>query len=81
MLRELSARIPRDVDVKFRELAIDRERLRIEGTTTSFSESERIKSLVAKAFPGFASVSSDAKDGDKAGEVLFTLTLTRARKG
>ena len=41
ILRELSARIPRDVDVKFRELSIDREHLRIEGTTTRFEEKKR----------------------------------------
>ncbi|MBI5016578.1 MAG: pilus assembly protein PilM [Deltaproteobacteria bacterium] len=80
ILRQLSASIPRDIDVEFRDLSIDPERVRIEGSTTSFRESERIKAAIIAADPRFASVTSDAKDGAKPGEVLFTLTINLAEK-
>jgi type II secretion system protein L len=80
LLKELSAAIPRDIEVEFRDVSIDPEHVRIEGATTSFRESERIKNAIVAADPRFASVTSDARDGTKPGEVLFTITINLGEK-
>lgn len=80
VLRDISAKIPKDTEVELRDLSIDSEKLRIEGATTSYRASERVKSDIMAASPRFATASSDAKDGTKPGEVLFTLSVNLGGK-
>jgi hypothetical protein len=75
VLRNISAKIPKDTEVEIRDLAIDSEKVRIEGSTTSYRTSERFKTEIMAASPRFTTASSDAKDGTKPGEVLFTLSV------
>jgi general secretion pathway protein L len=76
ILKDLSGRIPKDLEVEFRELAIEEGRIRIEGATTSYEASERVKAEVVASSPRFLAAASEAKDGVKPGEILFKLTVT-----
>lgn len=80
LLKDVSAKVPKDIEVEFRDLAIEEGKLRIEGATTSYEASERIKSAVMASSPRFVSAASEAKDGTKPGEILFKLTVTVGEK-
>lgn len=81
VLKELSSKLPRDTEVEFRDLVVDPSRVTIEGTTNSYRSSEKIKADIIAADPRFTSVKSEAKDGVKPGEVIFTLTIDLGDKG
>ncbi len=81
VLREISARIPKDLEVEFRDYTVEEGRVRIEGVTTSFDAIDRIKADLAQ-YPRFASVAvSDAKAGVERDKVLFKLTISLGREG
>lgn len=80
LLRNLAAKIPRDAEVEVLDLSIDQEKVRLEGSTLSYRASERIKSEILSAAPKFATVSSEARDGAKPGEVVFTLSVNLGGK-
>ena len=81
ILREISVRIPRELEVEFRDFVVEEGRVRIEGVTTSFDAIDRIKADLA-AYPRFAQVAvSDAKTMAGKDKVLFKLTITLGREG
>ncbi len=75
ILRELSSRIPKDVELEFRDFTVEEGRVRVEGVTTSFDVIDRIRAYVA-GFPRFSTVTvSDAKTMAERNKVLFKLTI------
>jgi general secretion pathway protein L len=80
ILKDLSAKMPKDLDVEFRELAIEGDKVRIEGATTSYEASERIKAAIMASSARFVDAASEARDGTKPGEILFKLTITVGEK-
>jgi len=81
ILREISSRIPKDLEVEFRDFTVEEGRVRIEGLTTSFDAIDKIKADLAE-YPRFASVTvSDAKAGVERDKVLFKLTINMGREG
>jgi general secretion pathway protein L len=81
ILREISTRVPKDLEVEFRDFTFEEGRIRIEGVTTSFDAIDKIKVDLAE-YPRFSSVTViDAKQGVKRDEVLFKLAITLGRKG
>ncbi|MDF1554590.1 MAG: GspL/Epsl periplasmic domain-containing protein [Deferrisomatales bacterium] len=81
MLREISARIPEELEVEFRDFTVEEGRVRIEGSTTSFDAIDKIKADLIQ-YPRFATVVvSDAKAGVERDKVLFKLTITLGREG
>ncbi|MBE0617569.1 MAG: PilN domain-containing protein, partial [Proteobacteria bacterium] len=81
ILREISSRIPKDLEVEFRDYAVEEGRVRIEGVTASFDAIDRIKADLSQ-YPRFASVAvSDAKAGVERDKVIFKLTITLGQEG
>ena len=81
ILREISARIPAEIEVEFRDFTVEEGRVRIEGITTSFDAIDKIKADLAE-YPRFATVVvSDAKAGVDRNKVLFKLTISLGREG
>jgi len=81
ILREISTRIPKDLEVEFRDFTVEEGRVRIEGVTTSFDAIDKIKADLSQ-YPRFASVTvSDAKAGVERDKVLFKLTINMGREG
>ncbi len=80
ILREISARIPRDLEVEFRDFQVEEGRVRIEGVTTSFDAIDRIKAELA-TYPRFAEVAvSDAKTMAGKEKVLFKLAVALGKE-
>lgn len=80
VLRELSARIPPDIKVEFRDFAAEQERVRIEGETTNFDAIDKIQAKLQE-YPWFSSVAvSDAKASVDQTKVIFKLTITLAKE-
>ncbi len=80
ILREISARIPRDLEVEFRDFQVEEGRVRIEGVTTSFDAIDRIKAELA-TYPRFAEVAvSDAKTMAEKEKVLFKLAVALGKE-
>ena len=81
ILREVSTRIPKDLEVEFRDLSVEEGRIRVEGVTGSFDAIDRIKAELA-TFPRFSSVTvSDAKAGVERDKVIFKLAINLGKKG
>jgi general secretion pathway protein L len=80
ILREISARLPKNLEVEFEIFAVEEGRVRLEGITTSFDAIDKIKADLA-GYPRFASVTvSDAKT-DVRDKVKFKLAIVLGRKG
>lgn len=81
VLRDISARLPKDLEVEFRDFTVEEGRVRIDGVTTSFDAIDRIKAEISQ-HPRFSSVAvSDAKAGVERDRVLFKLTVNLGREG
>lgn len=81
VLREISSRLPKDLEVEFRDFTVEEGRVRIDGVTASFDAIDRIKADLSQ-YPRFASVAvSDAKAGVERDKVLFKLTINLGREG
>lgn len=81
ILREISARIPKETEVEFRDITVEEGRVRLEGTTTSFDATEKIRADLA-GYPRFRSIPPpDAKTAAEPGKVLFKLTINLGREG
>jgi general secretion pathway protein L len=77
LLTEISKLIPKDLDVVFDELSIDRQLIRMRVYATSFESADRLGAELAK-FPPFAqarigSIESDPKRGGKRFDVTISL--------
>ncbi len=80
LLREFSARVPREIEVEFRDFTVEEGRVRVEGITTSFDAIDRIKADLAQ-YPRFASATvSDAKAGVERDKVLFKLAINLGKE-
>ncbi len=80
LLTEISKLVPRDLDVVFDELNIDRQIIRMRVYATSFESADRLGAELAK-FPPFAqarigSIESDPKRGGKRFDVTISLAPT-----
>ncbi len=76
LLREISLRIPAAVDVRIAQAMIDRDGVRMAGTTDGFDAVDRIKNSLAE-IPGVASVGIASATVEKAtGRVQFQLNMT-----
>lgn len=81
ILREISSRIPPEIEVEFRDFTVEEGRVRVEGVTTSFDAIDKIKADLS-SYPRFLSVTvSDAKAGVEREKVLFKLTINLNREG
>ncbi|PLX43656.1 MAG: hypothetical protein C0609_07660 [Deltaproteobacteria bacterium] len=75
LLKELSARIPQDIEVELRDFQAEPGRLRIEGSTDSFDSIDKVKAQL-EGYDRFTSVAvTDAKAGVTADAVIFKMTI------
>ncbi len=77
LLTEISKYVPKDLDVVFDELSIDRQIIRMRVHAKSFESADRLGAELAK-FPPFAqarigSIESDPNNGDKRFDVTINL--------
>ncbi len=76
LMREITVRIPGDVTVDVKDLAIDRDRVAITGETDSFESVDKIRAGL-QAFTGFKRVSlTHAKVGAKGDKVEFKFSIS-----
>jgi general secretion pathway protein L len=75
VLKEISTRVPRDVDVTVSDLSIDEDRIRIHGTTGSFELVDKLKEDLQKV-PFFTEVNVAEVKSDRGGGKSFNLTIT-----
>jgi general secretion pathway protein L len=81
VLNEISQRMPGDVTVDVRDLAVSADQVRMEGVTTSFDAINQIaRSLQESPFFADAQI-ADAKASIDGNRVDFRLTLTFQRRG
>ncbi len=81
LLRDISERIPKEIEVEFEELVVEENRVRIKGVTVSFDAIARIEAELAK-HPRFAQVAvSKAETMAAKDKVRFNLTLSLGKKG
>jgi general secretion pathway protein L len=80
VLREVSSKIPKEPVTELRDFIAEAERLRLEGTTTSFDAIDKIKAHLQE-YPRFGTVTvSDAKSGTTADSVIFKMTVQYSEK-
>lgn len=79
LLAEVSARVPKDLEVVFEELSIDRQVVRVRGYSKSFEGVDRLRSELAKFEPFSEIQVSEIKDNEKRGGKSFSLTISLAQ--
>jgi hypothetical protein len=80
LLTEISRRIPKDLDLAFEELSIDRQIIRIKVVAKTFEAADRLGSELARAGP-FADARIGAIETDKrTGSKKFTVTISMAAR-
>jgi hypothetical protein len=80
LLTEISRRIPKDLDLAFEELSIDRQIIRIKVIAKTFEAADRLGSELARAGP-FADARIGAIETDKrTGSKKFTVTISMAAR-
>jgi len=75
VLREISSRVPADLDVTLSMLSIDEDRIRLQGTTQTFELAERLKSELER-IPFFKEVNVGQVQADRGGGKSFDVTIT-----
>ncbi len=81
LMREITLRIPEDVKVDIKDLAIDRERVGITGETDSFESVDKIRAGFQE-FAGFKRVAlTHAKVGKKGDIVEFKFSISMEEEG
>ncbi|GAB4262335.1 MAG: hypothetical protein Kow0092_12620 [Deferrisomatales bacterium] len=81
LLREISARIPKELEVEFREVSIDEGRVRLEGITTSFDATEKVRAELA-TYERFRKIPPpEAKTSTEPGKVIFRLSIDLRLEG
>jgi Tfp pilus assembly protein PilN len=76
LMREITLRIPEDVQVDIRDLTINKGRVAITGETDSFESVDKIKAGLQK-FTGFKQVAlTHAKVGVKGDKVEFKFSIS-----
>ncbi len=77
LLAEISARVPKDLDVVFEELSIDRQVIRLRVYSKSFEAADRLRTELAGFAPfALARVSGEVKTDAKRGGKTFTVTIS-----
>jgi type IV pilus assembly protein PilM len=80
LLTEISRHVPKDLDVAFEELSIDRQVIRIKVVAKTFEAADRLGTELAKAGP-FADARIGAIETDKrSGSKKFTVTISLAAR-
>lgn len=75
LLSDISTRLPPSIRVSFERFSFDREKVRIDGTTLSYNDVDRIKkSLELSPFYSVVSIDSAGNRNDSSG-VRFSMTL------
>jgi general secretion pathway protein L len=82
---EISKRVPKDLDVGFEELSIDKQTIRLRVAAQTFEAADRLGSELAK-FPPFqraqiGAIESDARTGGKKFNVTISLASDAAAAG
>ncbi|OGP82090.1 MAG: hypothetical protein A2Y95_04910 [Deltaproteobacteria bacterium RBG_13_65_10] len=80
VLREISARVPKDVDVTVSDLSIDENHIRIHGSTGSFELVDKLKEDLQK-ISFFTEVNVAEVKSDANGGKTFNLTITVGAPG
>jgi general secretion pathway protein L len=75
VLAEISARVPKDLELVFEELAIDRQVVRIRGHCQSFEAVDRLRAELAQ-FPPFEQIKLSEVTTDRAGVKSFSATIS-----
>jgi type IV pilus assembly protein PilM len=81
ILTEISARVPRDVDVVFEELAIDRQIVQIKGHTPAFGSVDRLRAELAKYAPFSAITVGDITRDARRGGQTFSMRISLSADG
>lgn len=80
LIKIISERIPKDVELEIRELIYDPEKIRLRGRTSSFDTVDRIKTGLA-GFPAWSSLEvTDAKVSIDQKGVDFTMVINLVKK-
>lgn len=74
LLAEISARVPRDLEIVFEELSIDRQVVRIRGHCQSFEAVDRLRAELAQ-YPPFAQIKLAEVTTDREGVKSFSATI------
>ena len=81
LLAEVSARVPRNLDVVFEEMSIDRQVIRMRVYSKSFEAADRLRSELATFAPfALARVSGEVKTDVKRGGKTFTVTISLSER-
>jgi general secretion pathway protein L len=80
LLAEISARVPKDLEVVFEELNIDRQVVRVRGTSKTFEGVDRLRAELGKFEPFSEIQVSEIKDDEKRGGKSFSLTISLAQR-
>ncbi len=80
ILREISTRVPSNLDVTLDLLSIDEERIRLHGSTRSFELVERLETELEKV-PFFSQVNVGDVQAERDGGKSFNVTIVMGRPG
>jgi len=80
VLREISMKVPPDVDVTLKLLSIEEDRIRVNGSTQSFELVERLETELEK-IPFFSEVNVRDVKSEAGGGKSFTVTITMGSTG
>jgi general secretion pathway protein L len=75
VLAEISARVPKELELVFEELAIDRQVVRIRGHCQSFEAVDRLRAELAE-YPPFQQIKLSEVTTDRAGVKSFSATIS-----
>jgi hypothetical protein len=75
LLTEISARVPKDLDVVFEELSIDRQVVRIRGHSKSFEAVDRLRAELQK-FKPFSEIKVSEITSGREGAKSFNVTIS-----
>ena len=81
LLQEISARVPKDLDVVFEELAIDGQAVRIRGHSKSFEAVDRLRGELARYAPFSQIKVSEITSGRDGDAKSFSVTISLAASG
>jgi type IV pilus assembly protein PilM len=76
LLTEISSRVPKDLDVVFEELSIDRQVVRIRGFTKSFEAVDKLRAELATYQPFSEIRVSEIQNDSKRGGKTFSVTIS-----
>jgi general secretion pathway protein L len=75
LLAEISARVPKELEIVFEELSIDRQVVRIRGHCESFEAVDRLRAELAE-YPPFAQIKLAEVTTDREGVKSFSATIS-----